>query len=477
MYDDLQDWKEDLKQKNYSYLLTNVLNDKRLSNNIINDAYINYEKIGKVLYFAGYAEENLQLAEEYFHKSLTCLGNLRCLSWRKIVSDHLIKANELKKDLKKIKEEILSGRGNKKDDILNIAKTKNISELSKNSLLNSLQSGINYVKSQQKNEGYWEDIKLDVGNSTEWVTGYVGYALMETIENIGKPPKNELEFLDKAKNWLLKNEHKNGGWGFNSVSGVDVDSTSNCVLFLKKIGGITSININKIKNIYFENLNEKGIGTYSIKEIKREKENNNVNFSLPLSGYAGWCSSDTQISAITIISVIKLGLFDEKNIIIRGALDFIKQTQSSEGYWNSYWSNGKLLGTNYCVEALSLLGVEGNRISKALEWLSKQQTMYGGWNNGDEEQITSYDTSLALISLMMQFEKYKPQIMKGIEWLIKNQLSDGSWRAFPFMTIPAPWDETQINTPEILKAVADDNRIFTTATVLKSLSKFFKLAY
>ena len=158
-------------------------------------------------------------------------------------------------------------------------------------------------------------------------------------------------------------------------------------------------------------------------------------------------------------------------------MDFIRQTQSSEGYWNSYWSNGKLLGTYYCVEALSLLGVDGNRISKALEWLSKQQTKEGGWNNGVEEQITSYDTSLALISLMVQFEKYKTQIKKGIEWLVKNQLNDGSWEAFPFMTIPAPWDETQINTPKILKAVADDNRIFTTATVLKSLSKFYKLTY
>jgi squalene cyclase len=409
---------------------------------------------------------------------LNCLGELKCLSWRKIVTDYQNKIYYLKKDLHIIKKKILEGKLSKETDNKKTNAENKYLMFDDNSIIKSISKGIEYIKGQQNKCGSWEDIKLDVGKSTEWVTGYIGYALWDVFEDIGRLKIENLDFLHKAKNWLIQAEHKNGGWGFNEVSGVDADSTSNCIIFLFKIGGLEAIDINKILNIYIENLNLSGVGTYSTEEIKREKARNNINFSIPsLSNYSGWCSSDTQISAITIIALTKLQPNNKINKIIQNALGFIVNTQNSDGYWNSYWSNGKLLGTSCCVEALSITGKENKRITMALEWLSKQQSTKGGWNNGRGAKITGYDTALATMTLMNMFNKFQKEIKQGVKWLLKNQLADGSWKAFPFMTIPTPWDETQINTPKLLEAVADDNRIFTTATILKTLSKFYKLTY
>ena len=275
---------------------------------------------------------------------------------------------------------------------------------------------------------------------------------------------------------LIDAQHPNGGWGFNKESGSDADSTSNVLIFLNKINAIKKRDIDKAIKILKENQNnDGGIGTYSTKEILREQEKLNVNFSAPVEVYSGWISSDTQITAISVLAMLNLGIRKDSGII-KNAISFLITKQQNKGYWNAYWSNGKTLGTSQCIQTLNRFENYNEYVDKALFWFINTQSIDGGWSDQSSQVLTPYDTALALGSIMVKenIKNLKP-IKKGIKWLLSNQLEDGSWESFPIMTIPKPWEENQMDNPIERPATKDTNRIFTTATVLKSLSRYYEL--
>ena len=75
-------------------------------------------------------------------------------------------------------------------------------------------------------------------------------------------------------------------------------------------------------------------------------------------------------------------------------------------------------------------------------------------------------------------------IMKMVAWLASQQREDGSWNASSIMRVPAPW----VTNPENFadwefgikhtwgEIYRDQNRLFTTATVFKSLVMLYNPA-
>lgn len=69
LLDDLQDWREDYIRGHYSYLLTRVLLENGLDELVRNGARPALATVGRLLYEAGVAEEQLFLAEACFRKT------------------------------------------------------------------------------------------------------------------------------------------------------------------------------------------------------------------------------------------------------------------------------------------------------------------------------------------------------------------------------------------------------------------------
>ncbi|MBO8132193.1 MAG: hypothetical protein H0Z29_11930 [Candidatus Marinimicrobia bacterium] len=468
LYDDLVDWKKDIENRQFSYILT-----KLIIENEIPETCINCNVIRKFLFCSDVAEEIMEVAREYYEKALEVLGDYKFLSWRRIIHDYMDRCTILRDDIINIKRKVRRGGGSKTPmgagSMSKVVVKTSGGRLAKEVIEESVKHSIEFLLKLQGQKGFWEDFLLDVGYSTEWVTGYVGNSLISAMV-FNESIRDKLKLASRA---LIGAQHPIGGWGFNEDSGVDADSTSNVVIFLRRMGKLVGEQAVKVLK---ENQNgDGGFGTYSIKEILREQEKLNINFSAPIELYGGWTSSDIQITAIAIQALLAIGLERESEVMRRG-VSFIIGKQHSEGYWDAYWTEGKILGTSFCVQTLNKFCKCGRYIKRALLWLIDIQSEEGGWSNQVTPVLNPYDTALALLAFMVKGSGIdcSKSIKEGIEWLIANQLEDGSWESSPIMVIPRPWEKNQPNRQYKMPAIRDDKRIFTTATVLRALLGYCK---
>ena len=100
----------------------------------------------------------------------------------------------------------------------------------------------------------------------------------------------------------------------------------------------------------------------------------------------------------------------------------IVMSQSSEGYWHSYFYPGKYYATFHFLELLARVRFCEEQKEKGLTFISESQNQDGSWG----EPGNPYETALALKSL--GFHKIESaQSDKAIVYLIENQEEDGSW--------------------------------------------------
>jgi squalene-hopene/tetraprenyl-beta-curcumene cyclase len=274
----------------------------------------------------------------------------------------------------------------------------------------------------------------------------------------------------------LEQQHENGGWGFHHKGGVDADSTSSCMMFLMNEGMLTDSELKRNSDILLNSQNpDGGIGTYSARSIEFEIQKKNQLFAgLPIERYKGWCSSDTYVSAMVVLALLKCDVARDLPAL-EHIIRFIQRKQLASGCWNAYWSNGKMIATSYCIEALTRASHAQPTVERGVKWLLAGQTPEGAWTDGVAETSTPYDTALAikaLLSLPMSGDDVGSAVKQGIQWLVAHQREDGSWESYPFMTAPRPWDDEQLDNHKILPAAKDENRLFATATVVSALAAY-----
>ncbi|HEV2801014.1 MAG TPA: prenyltransferase/squalene oxidase repeat-containing protein [Pyrinomonadaceae bacterium] len=99
--------------------------------------------------------------------------------------------------------------------------------------LAALEDGIAYLCRLQDDTGKWTDFQLPVGASDQWVTAYVGLALAR----VGKYLQHEraLDAAARSAAWLLSHQGYSAGWGYNTQTGADLDSTAVCLALLREL--------------------------------------------------------------------------------------------------------------------------------------------------------------------------------------------------------------------------------------------------
>ena len=160
--------------------------------------------------------------------------------------------------------------------------------------------------------------------------------------------------------------------------------------------------------------------------------------------------------------------------VIEDCARLLRERQSSAGYWDAYWWQGRTYATRHAAGLLCLEKDTSGAVGRAVEWTREAQLAEGGWGDGLGGAPTAFDTALALATLRLApaSEPCREAVRAGLQWLARTQRPEGDWDSAPLMRMPrpeehAPWDNPQ--SCLLLPVLTDRNRLFTTATVVSAL--------
>jgi len=123
---------------------------------------------------------------------------------------------------------------------------------------------------------------------------------------------------------------------------------------------------------------------------------------------------------------------------IRRGVEYLKRTQESDGSWYGRWGVDYVYGTFLALRGLEAAG-ESDReayILRAGEWLRSIQNADGGWgescasydrNTFVPAQSTPSQTAWAILGLLAGGDTTSGSLRNGIEYLMETQRADGSW--------------------------------------------------
>jgi prenyltransferase beta subunit/geranylgeranyl pyrophosphate synthase len=457
--DDVRDWRKDYEAKHYSFVLSKVIDVHGLCEQIESTSRPDAELIGKMLYFSGVAESALGMSQTYYDKALTAVSGISCENWEHAIQSRMQNALRDKNFLARVRRAEVAGHtappltAPKKGTVVQNAEE-------------TISSCSAFLLSRFDESTHWSDFLTSAGESSDWVTGYVGSSLCKQ--------DRDSPLLREAVKYLESNRFPTGGWGYSRWACVDADSTIACLRFLHRC----AVDREKLRDDLAALMrNQKpngGFSTYASPEeichligAKNDEQ------------LVGWCSPHLCVTAVALQVLLELG-FEKESVEVQSAIDFILSRQSSEGYWESYWWDGRIYSTAHSVKGLVHAGQTECKeaIEKGIQWLLAVQLQDGGWNNGNGGESKPFHTGLAVQALGAGLRaNHRDALKKGFQWIIANQLSDGSWASCRVLRVPdanclRPWEKKDWRKGHggtgII--VEDHYRLFTTATVLDALT-------
>lgn len=218
------------------------------------------------------------------------------------------------------------------------------------------------------------------------------------IDRVRHPePERVAAAVDRAVEWTLGMQSKNGGWG-----AFDVDNTSS-----------------------FPN-------------------------RLPFCDFGEVIDPpSSDVTAHVVEMLAEVGRADDPRT--RRGVDWLLTEQEPDGSWFGRWGVNYVYGTGSVVPALIAAGLPTVHpaIRRAVRWLERHQNADGGWG----EDLRSYrdpawagrgastasQTAWALLALLAAGE-HGAAAERGVRWLAATQREDGGWDEPEFTGTGFPWD-------------------------------------
>lgn len=325
-------------------------------------------------------------------------------------------------------------------------------ELNQSRLNQAIEAATRFLLNSSNQKGWWQDFEINFHRrrSDEWVTAYVGTALA-SLNN---------EKAQKAANraWnLLLSRQSSPGWGYNSFTPPDADSTAWTLRLATVLGEIQSQRAKSASQFLLKHLSSSGgVACYLPSELDNTEEASSKSIE-------GWCSAHTCITAAVA------GLEG----INAPSIDFLRNTQLEDGSWKAYWWYDDEYVTALAAEALAKDNYHRNsqQVQLAIEWATSRINSSGAVYSHQYGDRSAFATAWCVRTLALAKDKqyFYSQLHQAVNWLIDTQKADGSWNSSALMRFSKPSD---ILEPDISPGciVPDDKRIFTSATVLAALS-------
>lgn len=103
LVDDLEDWRQDFENANFTYLLTRLVRRTGLAEEILSGHPVPATQIGRLLATTGLMERQLRLAEIFFQKSNETVGSLPLPLWKEFNNGFRLRCRALRYDLAEIR--------------------------------------------------------------------------------------------------------------------------------------------------------------------------------------------------------------------------------------------------------------------------------------------------------------------------------------------------------------------------------------
>jgi len=463
--DDLQDWRRDYANRRFSFLLSSAIVSLQIEEQIHSGEYPDANLVGKVLY-PGAAKTMLGLAKSALTDAIQ-LAEVHgpCPIWQ----EHLRGLLQTVCKQQAVIREVID-RATRSSARFASLKRSAATQPLRSAVEVAVEGAVQFLVVGQEPEGCWRDFATAAGESEDWITGYVGWALCST----GKLPA---EALQRAVAWLQASQFPEGGWGYRRDVVVDADSTAWCLRFLIQTD-FSQRDLDKALTILLKHQHATGgFSTYSrpdhIRAWMQMEETQDL---------SGWCEPQLCVTAVATVTLLDSGFeSDARNVL--STTGYILAHQQLNGYWHSYWWAGPHYATAHILQAMSRLdNIDAEVAALAHEWLLSSQLADGGWSYMPGRPSTPFYTALALQGLLAENSPCPSTLsamQRGVTWLVKNQERDGSWRSSALLLLPQPQEREPWKIKEWPVSILgtgiarrDHRRFFTTATVLVALSRF-----
>ncbi|QNU66180.1 hypothetical protein EHE19_015030 [Ruminiclostridium herbifermentans] len=330
----------------------------------------------------------------------------------------------------------------------------------------SIKKALDYIFMKQQQNGSWTDFRLVVGESNEWVTGFIGFNVARALKFLGADP-NENESIMKA-HIFIKNSFRDG-WGYSEKIITDADSTANVSLFLTSLNDY-SYKEQIIRFIKAHKMEDGGYCTYRYKSINENhglflNEKRSSQDFLKSKSFEGWCSSHYTVTCNCLNALKEYKyLIEEENI--RYLSNVIENDISD------YWWKDKNYLRMLLVQCLSDCSQKRSVIKHILNEFKDENAFM-------RNRLNAFNSAAGLASLLSvdDCQDYADVISIGIMNLIKLQNANGSWMPSAYMQVPErniTYDKLSNNTEQITYA-EDINSLFTTSLCLYTIAKYVRI--
>ena len=327
---------------------------------------------------------------------------------------------------------------------------------------------IKFLEATRSQDGLWYDFLTLAGSSSEWVTGFVLYALGQCQQF----PLSSCLISLKA---LLALQRRNGGLAYNQDVPTDSDSTSWCYLALSTFPlwrPSAMIRASAFLRRHHEQTTG-GFMTYNSQDaIHRyiEVENSQM--------VQGWTSSHPSVTA-TVLQCLLLQGERPDSERVQSSINYLLQEQNQTGLWQCYWWKDYAYPTYQALRALFMVrAVKTLNIVAIGKTIIGLQNADGGWSSESGGESAPFVTAFNILTLLLFCSPATlTAAQRGVEWLLASQETNGRWAPVPVLRIPPPmirqvevvekWDINNLGTAVIIE---DQQGIFTTASVIWALS-------
>lgn len=292
--------------------------------------------------------------------------------------------------------------------------------------------------------------------SPVWDTGLAAHALLEAGLSDGDPQFDKAaewlvsrQILDVEGDWAVnKKGLRPGGWAFQYWNDYypDVDDTAVVAMALHRA------NPEKYKNA-IDRATEWILGMQSKNGGWGAFDADNTHDLLqhiPFADHGALLDPPTaDVSARCLGLLAQLGYSKDHPAVVK-AVKYLKSEQEVNGSWFGRWGNNYVYGTWSVLCALNAIGedMEQPYIRKAVDWLKGRQQPDGGWGEDcasywqhrrDEvKSSTPSQTSWAVLGLMAAGEVDSVSVKGGIEYLLREPHEEGKWEEEYFNAVGFP---------------------------------------
>ena len=245
----------------------------------------------------------------------------------------------------------------------------------------------------------------------------------------------------KRGDWQVKNpDAEPGGWAFEFYNELypDTDDTAEILLFLNR----AKVPDNRWKLSecqramdWLLSMQSKN-GGWGAFDVDNDKE---VLNEVPFADHKALLDPPTVDVTSRIIWMLAKWGFTKDHPRVKRALEFVKDRQELDGCWFGRWGVNYIYGTFLALNGLKAIGedMKAPFSRKAVRWLESHQNEDGGWGETCQSyaepslrgrgQSTASQTAWALLGLLAAGEEHSPVVEKGVRYLIETQKDSGEF--------------------------------------------------